>query len=138
MPQRLESKDLARQNAAITDFALRQCLDTVAPTNFALSNPEVLRKIMETGGGNLVSSMHNWMEDFLALIKDGKPRSDQRFAVGKDAAITPGKVIFRDELMELIQYSPTTSIVRPEPVLIVPAWIMKYYILDLSPQRSLV
>ncbi|QQO24685.1 polyhydroxyalkanoic acid synthase [Bradyrhizobium diazoefficiens] len=131
-------RGLARQNAAITDFALRQCLDTMAPTNFALSNPEVLRKIMETGGANFVSGMHNWVEDLQALITDGKPKSDQQFAVGKDVAITPGKVIYRNELMELIQYSPTTSIVRPEPVLIVPAWIMKYYILDLSPQNSLV
>lgn len=131
-------RGLARQNSAITDFALRQCLDTMAPTNFALTNPEVLRKIMETGGGNFVSGMHNWVEDLQALITDGKPKSDQQFAVGKDIAITPGKVIYRNELMELIQYSPTTSIVRPEPVLIVPAWIMKYYILDLSPQNSLV
>jgi len=131
-------RGLARANAAIADFALRQCLDTVAPTNFAATNPEVLRKIMETGGGNFVSGLHNWIEDWQALLAGGKLRSDQAFAVGKDVAVTPGKVVYRNELIELIQYAPATPTVRPEPVLIVPAWIMKYYILDLSPANSLV
>lgn len=129
---------LAHSNAAIADFVLRQCLDTVAPTNFVISNPKVLRKIMETGGGNFVSGLHNWIEDCQALLAGGKLRSDQQFVVGKDVATTPGKVVYRNELIELIQYAPTTQTVRPEPVLIVPAWIMKYYILDLSPQNSLV
>jgi polyhydroxyalkanoate synthase len=129
---------LAHSNAAIADFALRQCLDTVAPTNFAITNPEVLRKIMETGGGNFVSGVHNWIEDWQALLAGGRLRSDQQFVVGKDVAVTPGKVVYRNELIELIQYAPTTQTVRPEPVLIVPAWIMKYYILDLSPRNSLV
>jgi len=128
----------AHSNAAIADFVLRQCLDTVAPTNFTVSNPEVLRKIMETGGGNFVSGLHNWIEDCQALLAGGRLRSDQKFVVGKDVAVTPGKVVYRNELIELIQYSPTTQTVRPEPVLIVPAWIMKYYILDLSPRNSLV
>jgi polyhydroxyalkanoate synthase len=110
---------LAHSNAAIADFALRQCLDTVAPTNFAISNPEVLRKIMETGGGNFVYGLHNWFEDWQAVLSGAMLRSDQKF-------------------VELIQYSPMTPTVRPEPVLIVPAWIMKYYILDLSARNSLV
>ncbi|WGD54955.1 alpha/beta fold hydrolase [Bradyrhizobium sp. CB1650] len=129
---------LAHSNAAIADFALRQCLDTVAPTNFAVSNPEVLRKIMETGGGNFVYGLHNFVEDWQVLLAGARLRSDQTYVVGKDVAITPGKVVYRNELIELIQYSPTTPTVRPEPVLIVPAWIMKYYILDLSPRNSLV
>ncbi|WP_426613196.1 PHA/PHB synthase family protein [Bradyrhizobium sp. McL0616] len=129
---------LSRSNAAIVDFALRQCLDTVAPTNFAIGNPEVLRKIMETGGGNFVYGLHNWIEDWQAVLAGSKLRSDQKFVVGKDVAVTPGKVVYRNELIELIQYSPTTPTVRPEPVLIVPAWIMKYYILDLSERNSLV
>lgn len=129
---------LAHSNAAIADFALRQCLDTVAPTNFAISNPEVLRKIMETGGGNFVYGLHNFAEDWQALLASARLRSDQTYVAGKDVAITPGKVVYRNELIELIQYSPTTPTVRPEPVLIVPAWIMKYYILDLSPRNSLV
>jgi len=131
-------RGLARSNGAIADFALRQCLDTIAPTNFPWSNPEVLRKIMETGEGNFVSGLHNWIEDCQALLAGGKPSGDQAFVVGKDVAVTPGKVVYRNELIELIQYAPTTPAVRPEPVLIVPAWIMKYYILDLSPHNSLV
>jgi polyhydroxyalkanoate synthase len=129
---------LAHSNAAIADFSIRQCLDTMAPTNFALSNPKVLRKIMETGGGNFVSGLHNWIEDFQALLAGGGLRSDQKFVVGKDVAVTPGKVVYQNELIELIQYTSATATVRPEPVLIVPAWIMKYYILDLSPNNSLV
>jgi polyhydroxyalkanoate synthase len=129
---------LAHSNAAIADFVLRQSLDTVAPTNVAISNPEVLRKIMETGGGNFVSGLHNWVEDWQALLAGGKLRTDQQFVVGKDVAVTPGKIVYRNELIELIQYSPATPTVRPEPVLIVPAWIMKYYILDLSPRSSMV
>jgi polyhydroxyalkanoate synthase len=129
---------LSHANAAVADFVLRQCLDTVAPTNFVATNPEVLRKIMETGGGNFVSGFHNWMEDCQALLSGGKLRSDQQFTVGKDVAVTPGKVVYSNELIELLQYASATQTVRPEPVLIVPAWIMKYYILDLSQRNSLV
>ena len=131
-------RGLAHSNAAIADFAIRQGLDTVAPTNFAWSNPEVLRKIMETGGGNFVSGLHNLIEDWQTVLAGGKPGKDQQFIVGKDVAVTPGKVVYRNELIELIQYAPAAPTVRPEPVLIVPAWIMKYYILDLSPHNSLV
>jgi polyhydroxyalkanoate synthase subunit PhaC len=129
-------RGVARSNAGIVDFALRQCLDTMAPSNFALLNPEVLRKIMETGGGNFVSGWHHWIEDVRSLLAGAKPATD--FVVGKDVAATRGKVVYRNELIELIQYTPVTDRVRPEPVLIVPAWIMKYYILDLSPHNSLV
>ena len=129
-------RGLARPDAAIADFVMRQCLDTMAPTNFAFTNPKVLRKIMETGGGNFVHGFQNWIQDWLTLASGGRP--DQRFAVGKEVAATPGKVVYRNELIELIQYTPATSTVRPEPVLIVPAWIMKYYILDLSQRNSLV
>ncbi|MGA8898510.1 PHA/PHB synthase family protein [Bradyrhizobium sp.] len=129
---------LAHSNAAIADFVLRQSLDTVAPTNFVFSNPKVLRKIMETGGGNFVYGLHNWIEDWLMLLRSGGPGNDQRFVVGKDVAVTPGNVVYQNELIELIRYTPTTPSVRPEPVLIVPAWIMKYYILDLSSHNSLV
>ena len=131
-------RGVAKSNAAVTDFALRQCLDTIAPSNFALLNPEVLRKITETGGGNFVSGFHNWLEDCKSLMAGGQSGPASNFAVGKDVAVTKGKVVYRNELIELIQYAPTTTKVRPEPVLIVPAWIMKYYILDLSPHNSLV
>lgn len=131
-------RGLARSNSAIVDFTLRQYLDTIAPTNFAFTNPKVLRSFIETGGANFVSGLHNWIEDFKALLTGGQVRSDQAFVVGKDVATTRGKVVYRNELIELIQYSPATASVRPEPVLIVPAWIMKYYILDLSPKNSMV
>lgn len=129
---------LSHSNATIADFTLRQCLDTVAPTNFAVSNPEVLRKVMETGGSNFLHGVRNWIEDFKTLLAGAGLRSDRTFEVGKDVAVTPGKVVYRNELIELIQYSPMTQTVRPEPVLIVPAWIMKYYILDLAARNSLV
>src|SRR5262245_20560200 len=131
-------RGLSRSNAAIADFSMRQCLDMVAPSNFAFSNPEVLRKTFETGGGNLATGLHNWLEDLRALPGSGRPDDAGTFVVGKDVATAPGKVVYRNRLIELIQYAPQTTVVRPEPVLIVPAWIMKYYILDLSPHNSLV
>jgi polyhydroxyalkanoate synthase subunit PhaC len=131
-------RGLSQSNAAIADFAMRQWLDMVAPSNFAFSNAEVLRKTLETGGGNLAAGLHNWLEDARALLGSGRPGDARPFAVGKDVATTRGKVVYRNRLIELIQYAPQTAEVRPEPVLIVPAWIMKYYILDLSPHNSLV
>ena len=131
-------RGLSQSNAAIADFAIRQCLDMVAPSNFAFSNPEVLRKTLETGGGNLAAGLHNWLEDAHALLGSGRLGDNRQFIVGKDVASAPGKVVYRNRLIELIQYAPQTAEVRPEPVLIVPAWIMKYYILDLSPHNSLV
>src|SRR5689334_5313335 len=80
---------LSHANAAIADFALRQCLDVVAPTNLVATNPKVLRKIMETGGGNFVGGLHNWIEDVQTLLSGGQLRNDQKFVVGKDVAVTP-------------------------------------------------
>jgi polyhydroxyalkanoate synthase subunit PhaC len=131
-------RGLSQSNAAIADFAMRQWLDMVAPSNFAFSNAEVLRKTLETGGGNLAAGLHNWLEDARALLGSGRRGDARPFAVGKDVATTRGKVVYHNRLIELIQYAPQTAEVRPEPVLIVPAWIMKYYILDLSPHNSLV
>ena len=131
-------RGLSQSNAAIVDFTTRQVLDMAAPSNFAFSNPEVWRNTVETGGGNLTAGLHNWLEDSGALPGSDRHGEAIPFAVGKDVATTPGKVVYRNRLIELIQYSPQTAEVRPEPVLIVPAWIMKYYILDLSPHNSLV
>ena len=128
---------VSKGNAAIVDFAIRQCLDIVAPSNFALSNPDVLRRMMDTGGGNFVSGWLNWLDDCRKAF-GARSSGSEHFVVGKDVATTKGKVVYRNELIELIQYAPVTADVCPEPVLIVPAWIMKYYILDLSPQNSLV
>jgi len=131
-------RGLSQANAAIADFATRQWLDMAAPSNFAFGNPEVWRKTMETGGGNLAAGLHNWLEDARVLLGPHARGEARPFTVGKDVATAPGKVVYRNRLIELIQYAPQTAEVRPEPVLIVPAWIMKYYILDLSPHNSLV
>jgi polyhydroxyalkanoate synthase len=120
------------------EFAARQILDMVAPSNFLLTNPEILNKTFGSGGQNLVKGLRNLFEDWERTIAGKRLVGTENFTVGRDVAVTPGKVIYRNRLIELIQYSPATAEVRPEPVLIVPAWIMKYYILDLSPHNSLV
>jgi polyhydroxyalkanoate synthase subunit PhaC len=85
-----------------------------------------------------VFGWQNWLNDWMQLLSSGKPPRDREFRVGESVATSPGKVVFRNELIELIQHYPTTGKVHPEQILIVPAWIMKYYILDLSPRNSLV
>jgi len=132
-------RGVAPQNEAIVEFSVRQVLDMLAPSNFALTNPEVLQKAFQSGGENFVFGWQNWCSDWMRLLSGGRhPGGDQDFVVGETVATARGKVVFRNELIELIQYYPTTEKVHPEPILIVPAWIMKYYILDLSPQNSLV
>ena len=117
-------------------FLMRQTLDAVAPTNFLLSNPEALERTFATRGENLVKGAQALWQDVHAAVQNEKNRPESR--VGRDLAMSPGKVVLRTHLMELIQYAPTTETVHPEPILIVPAWIMKYYVLDLSPENSLV
>jgi len=132
-------RGVSKQNEAIVEFSVRQMLDVMSPSNFAATNPEVLKKAMQTGGANFVSGWQNFCSDWMRAVSAGKdPLKAGDFAVGETVASSPGKVVFRNELIELIQYQPTTARVHPEPVLIVPAWIMKYYILDLSPRNSLV
>jgi polyhydroxyalkanoate synthase len=123
------------RNERMVAFTVRQWLDMVSPSNVAWLNPEVIEATRSTNGHNLVAGMVNFLKDQKA--GQGAPVAKD-FVVGKDLAATPGKVVFRNELIELIQYAPTTPEVGAEPVLIVPAWIMKYYILDLSPGNSLV
>jgi polyhydroxyalkanoate synthase len=129
---------VTKHHEAIVSFAMRQALDTLAPTNFVATNPVLQQKIMETGGGCLVEGARLWLKDAEHLLRGARPAGTEQFQIGRDIAATPGKVVYRNELIELIQYEPTTDQVRPEPVLIVPAWIMKYYILDLSPDNSLI
>lgn len=131
-------RGVTRQHEEIVAFAWRQLLDVFAPSNYLLTNPEVLQRTVEQGGMNLVKGFANLMQDWERALGAKTPAGADAFEVGRNIAITPGKVVFRNRLMELIQYSPATDTVYPEPVLIVPAWIMKYYILDLSPQNSLV
>ena len=131
-------RGVAKQNEAIVEFSLRQILDVSSPSNFAATNPEVLQKAFQSGGENFVLGWQNWYRDWLKLRSPAAPSRDADFVVGETVAASPGKVVFRNELIELIQYYPSTGKVHPEPILIVPAWIMKYYILDLSPHNSLV
>jgi hypothetical protein len=128
----------AKRHEEIVEFASRQLLDMVSPSTFLLTNPEVLHHTLSKGGMNLVTGLQNLIEDWERSISGKKPVGTEAFRVGRDIAVTPGTVVYRNRLIELIQYAPATEKVRPEPVLIVPACIMKYYILDLSPQNSLV
>ena len=122
----------------VVSFTVRQILDTVSPSNNPMTNPEVIGRTATTAGMNFVQGFNNWLEDVTRLADGRLPVGAEEFVVGHDVAVTPGKVVFRNELIEVIQYAPTTETVRAEPVLIVPAWIMKYYILDLSPHDSLI
>ena len=132
-------RGVSKQNEAIVEFSVRQMLDVLSPSNFAATNPEVLQKSFESGGENFVRGWRNFCSDWVQLVSAGlAPVKTGDFVVGEAVATSRGKVVFRNDLIELIQYYPTTSKVHPEPILVVPAWIMKYYILDLSPQNSLV
>ncbi|AOH86480.1 poly-beta-hydroxybutyrate polymerase [Sphingomonas panacis] len=119
-------------------FTMRQLLDVMAPSNFIATNPVVQRRIAATGGQCLIDGAANFVEDLRRTWSYDRPAGADAYRPGVEVAVTPGEVVYRNHLIELIQYSPTTATVRPEPILIVPAWIMKYYILDLSPENSLV
>jgi polyhydroxyalkanoate synthase len=129
-------RGVSNRHEQMVEFGARQALDMVSPSNFLLTNPELQRHTLRQGGLNLVKGYFNFLED-LSQIGGRKPNGEH-FRPGHEVAVTPGQVIFRNRLIELIQYAPATENVRPEPILIVPAWIMKYYILDLSPHNSLV
>ena len=120
----------------LVGFLTRQTLDAVSPSNFPALNPEVIDATRLSQGTNLQRGAWNFMSDLAASVAKTTPHLAH--TPGQDVAITPGNVVFRNELIELIQYAPSTDSVRPEPILIVPAWIMEYYILDLSPENSLV
>ena len=135
-----ETEGLDAHTAQKADFYTRQFIDALAPTNFAMTNPEVVRRTVETGGENLVQGLENMLED----IERGQGRlrirmTDlQKFKLGENVAATPGKVVFENDLMQLVQYAPTTEAVRRRPLLIVPPWINKFYILDLRPKNSFI
>lgn len=122
----------------VVSFIARQALDMMAPTNFLATNPVLQKRVVETQGRCLVDGLRFLSEDIERSLRGERPAGVEDFPVGEVLATTPGKVVYRNDLIELIQYDPTTEQVRPEPVLIVPAWIMKYYILDLSAHNSLV
>ena len=130
--------DTAPATKQKAEFAVQLMIDAVAPTNSVPGNPAVLKKALETGGLSLMRGARNFVRDL--LDNEGAPRQVATGAhvVGKDMAVTPGKVVFRNDLMELIQYAPTTPQVHEIPLLFSPPWINKYYIMDLAPGRSLV
>jgi polyhydroxyalkanoate synthase len=117
-------------------FVAELLVDALAPTNFLVTNPAALRKALDTGGMSLVRGLRNFLDD--VATNGGFPRQVEpsAFTVGRDLAATPGKVVFRNELMELIQYAPRTDTVFETPLLLSPPWINKYYIMDLAPGRS--
>ncbi|HYX74566.1 MAG TPA: alpha/beta fold hydrolase [Steroidobacteraceae bacterium] len=126
-------------NLARVNFAGRMLLESASPANFLHTNPELLKRTAAESGHNLIRGLKHWLEDARRAVSgNGHAPGAEHFQVGRDVAITPGKVVFRNRLIELLQYSPQTPTVYAEPVLITPAWIMKYYILDLSPRNSLV
>ena len=131
---------LDEKTAKKVDFYTRQFVDAMAPSNFLLTNPEVLRTTIETGGENLVRGLENLVEDMEAgkgslAIRMTDPNA---FEIGRNIALTPGKVVYQNDLMQLIQYTPTTAKVAQRPLLIMPPWINKFYILDLREKNSFI
>lgn len=131
-------RGVSQHHEEVAAFLTRQWLDMVSPSNYIATNPVVLKETVARGGANLVSGAENWWRDALAVLTEGHARGVGEFEPGRSVALTPGKVVFRNELIELIQYEPATPDVAAEPVLIIPSWIMKFYILDLTPDDSMV
>ena len=134
----IEVRGVSRHHEEVVDFSLRQILDMLSPSNSPLTNPEVQDAIFQQQGENLTRGFNNFLEDLSRIHANKPPIGAENFIIGKNIAVTPGKVIYRNRLIELIQYAPLTKKVYAEPVLITSAWIMKYYILDLTPKHSLV
>jgi polyhydroxyalkanoate synthase subunit PhaC len=128
------------KTAQKVDFYSRQFIDAMSPSNFLLTNPEVLRKTAETGGENLLKGLSNLLGD----LERGKGQlhikmtDTDAFKVGENIGVSPGKVVYQNDLMQLIQYAPSTEKVLKRPLLIAPPWINKFYILDLRPRNSFV
>lgn len=131
-------RGLRPEDADRTRFMARQTLDIMSPSNFPAFNPEIIEQTLACKGANLAEGGAHFFHDYINTISQLHEPAPEGYEIGKDLACTPGKVVFRNDLFELIQYAPQTENVQAEPVLIVPAWIMKYYILDLSPHNSMV
>ena len=135
-------RGVAPHHAQVVNFMARHVLDAFSPSNFSWTNPEVLRAARDSKGRNYLAGWSNFKQDLGRRLVTATGAGDlpaaAAHAVGRDVALTPGKVVYRNELVELIQYAPQSASVYREPVLIVPSWILKYYILDLSAHNSLV
>jgi polyhydroxyalkanoate synthase subunit PhaC len=133
-------KDMDQAKARKVDFYTRQFVDALSPSNFIATNPEVLTATLESGGQNLLRGLQNLLDD----LERGDGRlaitmTDMKaFRLGENIATTPGKIVYQNELMQLIQYQPSTNEVRKRPLLIIPPWINKFYVLDLQPKNSLI
>lgn len=127
-----------RHHQDVVDFTIRQYLDMLSPSNSIWTNPEVQEVTFDEKGENLFRGLDNFLDDVRRYQFNEPPPGSEQFVIGENIAVTKGKVIYRNDLIELIQYAPETEQVYAEPILITPAWIMKYYILDLSPKHSLV
>lgn len=131
-------RGLRPDEADRTRFMARQALDVISPSNFPMLNPEIIETTIRSMGRNFAEGAVNAANDAVKTMTQARDRPPDGYSVGKDLACTPGQVVYRNELFELIQYEPQTGEVQAEPILIVPAWIMKYYILDLSPEKSMI
>jgi polyhydroxyalkanoate synthase len=135
-----DAADLSPHTKQKAEFYVRQITNALAPTNFVLTNPELLRETLTSNADNLVRGMHMLAED---IERGGghlkiRQSDSSMFEVGRNLAITPGKVIYQNELMQLIQYTPSTETVFKRPLLIVPPWINRFYVLDLTPEKSFI
>ena len=135
-------RGVSQHHENVVNFVARQALDMLSPSNYLFSNPEVLRSTQQQQGQNLWRGLEFFWQDLQQTWQkqwQANPSPEElAYVPGRDVALTPGKVVFKNQLIELIQYAPQTTEVWQEPVLIVPSWIMKYYILDLSPHNSMV
>jgi polyhydroxyalkanoate synthase subunit PhaC len=122
----------------VVSFVAWQLLDAMSPVNFVATNPEVLETTLRQGGQNFIRGAMNFVADWERMAGGKPPPGAEAFQPGESLAVTKGEVVWRNRLIELIQYAPVTDQTWAEPILVVPAWIMKYYILDLSPGNSLV
>ena len=129
-------KSLDRAEQRKLQFYVRQFLDAISPTNSLFTNPQVIHETIESGGQNLVNGMQNLVRDLQAGRI--KMTDTEAFEPGRNLALTPGQVVHRNKLIELIQYAPSTKTVHSVPLLFIPPWINKYYILDMQPQNSLI
>jgi polyhydroxyalkanoate synthase len=134
------AEGMDEKTAQKVDFYTRQFVDAMSPTNFVMTNPEVLRRTAETGGENLLKGLSNLLTDLERGQGNLRIRmtDESKFKVGENIAVTPGKIVYQNDLMQLIQYTPTTAKVLKRPLLILPPWINKYYILDLRPKNSFI
>ena len=129
---------MTAHHADLTQFFARQWLGMMTPANWLATNPVVLRDAVEFGGTHLLKGAQHWLADVSGVPEPEDLEIANRFVAGRDVAVTPGKVVYRNRLVELIRYQPQTAKVHPEPIFMIPSWIMKFYILDLSPHNSMV